>query len=332
MSPKISVIIPIYNTASALDKCLKSLQDQTYSDIEVILINDGSKDDSERICKRFEQEDKRFIYVYQDNAGVSAARNNGICNARGEFFTFVDSDDWVEHDYCEKLLDNIEKENSDIAFCGINYWYDGAKHPQDERAFSDIVGGRRVEHFLPGHRQYVLGSSCRALFRTERYGNHRFSEDLHIYEDLTFLLNAAYDARKMSFISDCLYNYELSEANYFKKYDRDNFFDICYKIGETLYEILMRFGYEDWAKAELFKEYCFATDWIYVAATDKKRMFAKLKSHIITKEFCVKANYKQYKKLYMVNGFKAKIKFMLLYGKHYKLLTKFRNMRDKKPK
>lgn len=325
----ITIIIPIYNNAAVLERCLKSAQEQTYRNIEVLMINDGSQDNSEEICKRFEEKDKRFRYIYQDNGGVSVARNTGLCNMRGDFFTFVDSDDWIEPEYCEKLINEAESSDSDVVFSGINYWSNGVKSPQQESAFADIVENRRVEHFLIGHKEYAIGSSCRVLFRRDKYNDIRFDVHFHIYEDLIFLLTALSMTNKMSYVSDCLYNYDLSQVNYFKKYNRDNFFDICYNIGNKIYELLMRFGYDDWAKAELFKEYCLAVDWLYVTAEDRSQMFKKLKSHVLAKEFCTKENYHNYKRLYTHKDLKAKAKAMLLYKKHFRAFLLYRGVRGK---
>ncbi len=325
----ISIIIPIYNKASALERCLNSMRDQTYSDIEVLMINDGSSDDSESICKRFEEDDKRFKYIYQKNAGVSAARNTGLCNMQGEFFTFVDGDDWIEPDYCAELLKKAGNENSDAVFCGINYWTNGVKSPQKETAFAYIIQNRRVEHFLIGHKEYALGSSCRVLFRREKFDALRFDEHLHIYEDLIFLLTALSFTDKISFVPECLYNYDLPEVGYFSKYYRKDIFDVCYNVGNKLYGLLMQFGYDDWAKAELFKEYVMAVDWLCVTEKDKTSMFKKLKSHALIKEFCVKENYDAYKKLYSDKRFKSSIKAWLLYGKHFKAYMFCKNLRKK---
>lgn len=322
----ISVIIPIYNKASVLERCLKSVQEQTYSDVEVLMINDGSRDDSESICKQFEASDNRFKYIYQDNAGVSAARNKGLENMHGEFFTFVDADDWIEPEYCGKLFQKACETNADIVFCRTNYWAHGVKRPQEESAFPDIVENRRVEHFLIGHKEYAIGSIWRVLFRMDKYNAIRFDEHFHIYEDLIFLLTALSMTDKMAYVPDHLYNYDLAEVGYFRKYYRENFFDICYNIGKKLYEILMRFGYEEWAKAELFKEYCLAVDWLYSAEEEKKQKFKELKAHVLTKEFCVKENYEAFKTLYTRKDFKAKVKAMLLYGKHYKTFLLYKNL------
>ena len=114
---KVSIIIPIYNAENHLDKCIRSLLEQTREDIEIILVNDGSSDGSESICRSFCEKDRRVRLITQENAGVSAARNTGLDHAEGGLITFIDSDDHVEPDYIEYLSDLLEQSGSDIACC-----------------------------------------------------------------------------------------------------------------------------------------------------------------------------------------------------------------------
>ena len=111
----ISVVVPIYNTSIYLSKCLESLINQTYKDIEIICINDGSTDNSLEILNKFQKKDNRIKIITQENQGLSAARNKGIVEANGEYISFIDSDDWVDLDFFEKLITALEKEHADIA-------------------------------------------------------------------------------------------------------------------------------------------------------------------------------------------------------------------------
>ena len=115
MKPKISVIVPIYNVEEYLEKCLDSLVNQTLKDIEIILINDGSPDNSEAIVKKYLKKYKeKIIYHKKENEGQGIARNYGIKLAKGEFISFVDSDDYIDLTMLEKLYNKAIKENSDI--------------------------------------------------------------------------------------------------------------------------------------------------------------------------------------------------------------------------
>ena len=116
MQPKVSVIIPIYNTALYLSEALDSICNQTLKEIEIILVNDGSTDNSLNILKKYEP---NIILINQENLGQSIARNEGIEIAKGEYVAFVDSDDWVDLDFFEKLYNTAKNHNADIAVAGI---------------------------------------------------------------------------------------------------------------------------------------------------------------------------------------------------------------------
>ncbi|MDS2324719.1 glycosyltransferase [Streptococcus pneumoniae] len=115
MDDKITVIVPVYNVENYLRKCLDSIISQTYKNIEIVVVNDGSTDASGEICKEFSEMDHRILYIEQENAGISAARNTGLNNMSGNYVTFVDSDDWIELDYVETLYKKITEYQADIA-------------------------------------------------------------------------------------------------------------------------------------------------------------------------------------------------------------------------
>ena len=109
MNKKISIIVPVFNAEKTLDKCIMSLINQIYRNIEIILINDGSKDDSLSICQKYAEKDKRITVINKLNGGVSSARNEGLDNATGEFVMFCDSDDWAEPNWCIELISHYEQ-------------------------------------------------------------------------------------------------------------------------------------------------------------------------------------------------------------------------------
>ena len=114
---KISIIVPVYNTSPYLEKCLDSLVNQTYKNIEIICVNDGSTDNSAEILHRYSEIYSNVIAIDQENQGVSAARNNALDKADGDYLMFVDSDDWVDQRICEKLLTAIRVNNAECAMC-----------------------------------------------------------------------------------------------------------------------------------------------------------------------------------------------------------------------
>ncbi|MBU3093647.1 glycosyltransferase [Clostridium sp. CF011] len=121
MNELISIIIPVHNTEAYIEKCINSVMCQTYQNIEIIIIDDGSKDKSVSICKTIAKNDDRIILIQQPNSGVSSARNRGIELAKGSYIGFVDADDWIENDMYETLYDLLTKESADISICGYIY-------------------------------------------------------------------------------------------------------------------------------------------------------------------------------------------------------------------
>ncbi len=114
--PKVSIIIPVYNVEKYLQRCLDSVVNQTLKDIEIICVNDGSTDNSAIILEEFSKKDERIKIVNQKNGGLSRARNTGLEHSNGDYIGFLDSDDWIDLDYYEKLHDAAERNNCDIAF------------------------------------------------------------------------------------------------------------------------------------------------------------------------------------------------------------------------
>lgn len=117
----VSIIIPVYNNEKYIKKCIRSVREQTYSDLEIIVIDDGSTDHSGEILKHLAETDDRIVLHHQINAGVAAARNKGLDLATGKYLTFIDGDDYVSRDYIEKLLKRMKETDSEMVICGLTY-------------------------------------------------------------------------------------------------------------------------------------------------------------------------------------------------------------------
>lgn len=130
----INIIVPVYNTATYLPQCLDSLVNQTYRDIEIICVNDGSTDNSPDILKAYAERDSRILVIHQENLGLSGARNKGLESARGEWVMFVDSDDWIGTDCCKTLLSHTDKQ-TDV--CLFSYIREFANQSFPQYLFSD---------------------------------------------------------------------------------------------------------------------------------------------------------------------------------------------------
>ena len=145
MKETISIIVPIYNVESYLERCLQSLVGQTYSDIEIILVDDGSTDSCPQICDKWAENDERIKVIHKENGGLSDARNAGIAVATGDYIAFVDSDDWVELDYYEVLIQKLIENDADIIECGVYLVNEMGELLTQRSAKNEILVLNRVE-------------------------------------------------------------------------------------------------------------------------------------------------------------------------------------------
>lgn len=206
MSNLISVIIPVYNAERYLERCLKSVMVQTHQQLEIIVVNDGSTDDSSIIINRFAEKDSRIIAIHQKNAGVSAARNAGLERATGNFIGFVDGDDEIFPDMYEFLLYNLNTYTADISHCGFEWvkqntvvkFHDtGIILEQDHHeGLIELLEGKRFEP-----------STCTKLYRKSVVKDVRFPEGIRWNEDLFFNVLAFNNAKKSIFVDVVKYRY-----------------------------------------------------------------------------------------------------------------------------
>lgn len=162
---KISIIVPIYNAEEHLDKCVKSILMQTEKNLELILVDDGSDDNSLKICKEYEKRDARVRVIHQDNAGVSAARNQGIDIAEGEYIGFVDSDDWIDANMYERLLEEARKTNAEVVMCDATTIFLSGKTQADTITQLSTNQILKKSDFMPSLLLEMAGSAWRKVFR-----------------------------------------------------------------------------------------------------------------------------------------------------------------------
>ena len=199
--PKVSVIVPFYNVEGYIEKCLDTLVNQTLEDIEIILVNDGSKDNSILIAKKFlENYPKKIVYLEKENGGLSDARNFGIPYAKGEYIAFLDSDDYVEKNMYEEMYALAKKENSDMVQCNFYWEYidKNKKKIGDMQKYSN-----KKELIIKGRVE-----AWNKLIKREILGNEeiRFPKGLR-YEDVEFTYKLAPYLEKVSFIDKPFIHY-----------------------------------------------------------------------------------------------------------------------------
>ena len=208
----ISVIIPVYKVEKYLDRCVLSVVNQTYKNLEIILVDDGSPDNSPKMCDEWAKKDKRITVIHKQNGGVSAARNDGLKIATGDYVAFVDSDDWIEPTMYEEMLNLAISENADLTFCGMKE----AKSEKDFNNFNefnmDKLKNKEVKYFFINARKGydlvgVSGGPCRTLYKRESIQNLEFDTTLKYGEDLYFLLKVFDTAKNISICDKFFYNY-----------------------------------------------------------------------------------------------------------------------------
>ena len=209
----ISIVIPIYNAEKYLEECLNSIKNQTYKNFEVIMVNDGSKDDSETICKRFSEDDTRFRYFLKVNGGASSARNFGLDHVTGDFITFIDADDWVDENHLEVLINNIKENNSDMAVSSIKKFdnvssFEFRVYSNQEKYLLNYNKLNREEFLviLPKliHASNSYKIAVSKLFKKELVTGVRFDESIVYGEDLDFFFKLYNNINSISYVENMI--------------------------------------------------------------------------------------------------------------------------------
>ena len=207
--PKVSIIVPVFNVEKYLDKCVKSVLSQTLKEIEVFLIDDGSSDKSWSIVQKYEKLDSRIVVMQQENAGAAVARNHGLERAKGEYIGFVDSDDYVDEDYFEKLYVAATENDADIARAYVKAEietsdkYQMAHSTEGYDYFYNVTSRRKVE----ANKLNLTSSNWLAIYRRSvlEKNNIRFVSEIRTGQDNIFNLHVSYFANKVVFVDEPSY-------------------------------------------------------------------------------------------------------------------------------
>lgn len=223
---KVSVIVPVYNVEKYLKRCLDSLINQTLSDIDIICINDGSKDSSLQILEQYAQKDSRIVIYNQENSGLSVARNTGLEHASGEYIGFVDSDDWVDLDFYEKLYNSAKNNNADIAVADFIREHPNKK-PKRLKLKEEKIYTTPEDKFMicKVHRE---GCVWNKIYRTEfiKSINLKFVPKMY-YEDRDFTIRSLYFSKKLVTTPNTYYRYFVNPKSIVNK-KRNNIQDEHY--------------------------------------------------------------------------------------------------------
>lgn len=219
--PKVSIVVPIYNSEKELPRCIDSILRQTYLDFELILINDGSKDGSLNILKQYQQKDKRIIVIDNKNNGVSETRNIGIRNASGDYIAFVDSDDYIDSDMVASLVEKIEEQNADLVICGL---------------YIDILKGKEVKTSTQTF-EYTVSVDKRgiALNVLDRLNGTYINSPINkLYKKSILINNSVYMDNMIDLGEDLLFNLEYLKHCSSVVFEEKCFYHYCMKSEDSL--------------------------------------------------------------------------------------------------
>ena len=221
-NPKVSIIVPIWNTEKYLKRCLNSIINQTYKNLEIILVNDGSPDNSEKIVNEYVKTDKRIKVIHQKNQGLSAARNSGLKIATGDFVTFVDSDDEIKPEMIEELLSAIEKTNSDIAICSFNETFPNGKTKSFLKTKEEkIYSTKSALKAMLKEENFNLAATMK-LYSKNSLGKIEFPIG-KFHEDVGTTYKFIQNAKKVVFVPKDYYIYHHNNSSIISKFNEKKF-------------------------------------------------------------------------------------------------------------
>lgn len=236
---KISIIVPIYNVEKYLNKCIESIVAQTYKNLEIILVDDGSLDNCPQMCDEWAKKDERIKVIHKVNGGVSSARNAGLHVATGEYIQFVDSDDFLELDACETLFNNMIL--NDVDWCVANFKYLGLFIKQTSlQDFTTSDQGFALHQLWANHRFNALWNK---LYKKNLLNDINFIDNQKYGED--FLFNCEYlkQCKKICYISKDIYNYVFVDSSAMNTFSEKYFSNLCIVVNYV--ERVLKVRYPD---------------------------------------------------------------------------------------
>lgn len=213
MNDLISVIVPVYNAEQYIDRCIKSIQNNTYKNIEIILVNDGSNDNSGKICDKYAKEDDRIVVIHKKNAGTAAARNDALDIAKGEYIAFCDNDDYISPFFYEYMLKAIKADDADVVVCEMTRENDKLLYNQETNYICEAVN----------KHDFILGTYTGDWTRNTAPWNKMYKKQLFDkirfpagkgYEDAYTTYRLLFQANKIIYINQVMYCWYMNTESY----------------------------------------------------------------------------------------------------------------------
>lgn len=270
-----SIIIPVYNAQQTLQRCLDSILAQSFDNYEVLLMDDGSNDESYHTCQNYQDRDKRFKAYHQENKGPSAARNFCLNIALGKWICFIDSDDFISNDYLEQLHKVAEEEDPDGIFVGYRQVDKCGNEIAIKLPTSNTVG--KYEQLLELSNQDMFGYTWIKSFKRECIGKKRFREDLNLFEDEVFACAVLASCEKVSILRQPIYNYVVGNCNALTQQVHHDYCQKCEQVFVAWKQLLENYEKCDEVlqdKANMFVTRC--RYYGFERAVDLKSFFADL--------------------------------------------------------
>ena len=249
---KLSIIVPCYNVEKYLEKCIKSIiSNNVKEEYEIILVNDGSTDNTEKIIDKLKKQYKQIRSISQKNKGLSGARNTGIEKAKGEYITFVDSDDYLDSNVYNKVLDKFKEYNYDMVMFGVEMIYDNES--LNKKVNLGVNGDLKSKEEVKDIMTSIYPTAWNKVYRRDVLGNFRFKEKIK-YEDVEFLYRILPSINSIGLVEDAFYNY----------IQREN--SITYTFNKSLYDFIdnMNGLVTYYKKHNLYDEYKDELEYSYV--------------------------------------------------------------------
>ena len=314
---KVSIIVPVYNSSNCLKKCLESLINQTLKDIEIIMVNDGSTDNSKDIILKYQKKDKRIILINKKNGGQASARNVGLKHAKGEYISFVDSDDYVDKNMCKDALNTMIKSDCDILV--FDYFVTDYKNTNYYKVLKELSTGNI------NNKQFFFASACpwNKIYKKTFLLDNKFSfPEGMIYEDYAAIIPLIKYNPRIFYINKAYYYYYLSNESKIRKKEYNKKYEDIFKANEILLNILKDTEYTE----EL--EYMVAYHMLYEGSLNFYK-YNKLENIDKISDF-IKRNFKKwYKNKYVVKelNLKSKLLMKLFYYKKYNIIMFFQRIK-----
>lgn len=286
MNPKISVIVPVYNVEKYVGKCLDSLFNQTYKNIEIIIVDDCSTDNSKKIVEEKIKDHKNVVFFGNTkNSGLAYTRNIALERSTGDYIGYIDSDDYIPTDYYESLMNTIKKEKAEIAICDINIIYE--ETGQINRTSCGSPKNKKIDFINTG----LAASACNKLFKKESIAKYKFPVG-KVNEDLSVVIPTIIYASKVAYNSETSYNYIQRNNSIQNSSFNEKKFDIFYGVEETLKKIENTKDYEEYKNIIIYQQLIMLL--IYAIPKEKsllKRAKWLKKFYHLSKKYNISKNY-----------------------------------------